>query len=131
MNNLELNEREKTILRYVIHQYILTANPVGSRNISKKYDVGFSPATIRNVMADLEDSGLLGHPHTSAGRVPTDFGYRFYVDSLMEAPKLTDTEKKVQDWILRGKSPKVPLPMSWQGFNRSTVKKPDKEASTL
>ena len=77
MNNLELSEREKSILRYVIHQYILTANPVGSRNISKKYDVGLSPATIRNVMADLEDSGLLGHPHTSAGRVPTDLGYRF------------------------------------------------------
>lgn len=97
MNNLELSEREKSILRYVIHQYILTASPVGSRNISKKYDVGFSPATIRNVMADLEDSGLLGHPHTSAGRVPTDHGYRFYVDSLMGVPKLPITEKRAAD----------------------------------
>ena len=97
MNNLELSEREKTILRYVIHQYILTANPVGSRNISKKYDVGFSPATIRNVMADLEDSGLLGHPHTSAGRVPTDQGYRFYVDSLMGVPKLEALEKRAAE----------------------------------
>ncbi|MCF6270293.1 MAG: heat-inducible transcriptional repressor HrcA [Melioribacteraceae bacterium] len=100
MNNLELSEREKTILRYVIHQFIITANPVGSRNISKKYDVGFSPATIRNVMADLEDSGLLGHPHTSAGRVPTDQGYRFYVDSLMGIPKLPITEKRAAESVI-------------------------------
>ena len=104
MNNLELSEREKTILRYVIHQYILTANPVGSRNISKKYDVGFSPATIRNVMADLEESGLLGHPHTSAGRVPTDFGYRFYVDSLMGVPKLTTSEKLAAEIVINSSS---------------------------
>ena len=94
MQSAELNEREKSILRYVIHQFILTANPVGSRNISKKYDVGLSPATIRNIMADLEDTGLLGHPHTSAGRVPTDQGYRFYVDSLMGPPKLGRAEKR-------------------------------------
>jgi len=100
MNNLELSEREKSILRYVIHQYILTANPVGSRNISKKYDVGFSPATIRNVMSDLEDSGMLGHPHTSAGRVPTDKGYRFYVDSLMGVPKLPITEKRAAEAVI-------------------------------
>ena len=100
MNNLDLSEREKSILRYVVHQYILTANPVGSRNISKKYDVGLSPATIRNVMADLEDSGLLGHPHTSAGRVPTDQGYRFYVDSLMGVPKLPITEKRAAESVI-------------------------------
>ena len=97
MYSPELNDREKSILRYVIHQFILTANPVGSRNISKKYDVGLSPATIRNIMADLEDSGLLGHPHTSAGRVPTDHGYRFYVDSLMGIPKLGRAEKRIAD----------------------------------
>lgn len=88
----ELTEREKSILRYVIHQYILTANPVGSRNLSKKYDIGFSPATVRNIMADLEESGLLSHPHTSAGRIPTDLGYRFYVNSLMESPSLSKNE---------------------------------------
>lgn len=104
MNNLDLSEREKTILRYVIHQYILTANPVGSRNIAKKYDVGFSPATIRNVMADLEESGLLGHPHTSAGRVPTDLGYRFYVDSLMGIPKLSISEKQVAESVINSSS---------------------------
>jgi heat-inducible transcriptional repressor len=92
MFTAELTEREKSILRYVIHQFILTANPVGSRNLSKKYDVGYSPATVRNVMADLEISGFLGHPHTSAGRVPTDLGYRFYVNSLMEEQQLTKNE---------------------------------------
>ena len=84
----ELTDREKSILTYIIQQFILTANPVGSRNLSKKYDIGFSPATVRNIMSDLEDSGFLGHPHTSAGRVPTDLGYRFYVNSLMDPPKL-------------------------------------------
>lgn len=79
----ELSDREKSILRFVVHQFILTANPVGSRNLSKRSEIGLSPATIRNIMSDLEESGLLGHPHTSAGRVPTDMGYRFYVDSLM------------------------------------------------
>lgn len=94
MNVYELSDREKSILRYVIHQFILTANPVGSRNISKKYNIGLSPATIRNIMSDLEDSGFLGHPHTSAGRVPTDKGYRFYVDSLMDIPRLGSNEKR-------------------------------------
>ncbi len=92
MNIYNLSEREKSILRFVIHQFILTANPVGSRLISKKYQIGLSAATIRNIMADLEDSGFLGHPHTSAGRVPTDKGYRFYVDSLMEPMQLKKRE---------------------------------------
>jgi heat-inducible transcriptional repressor len=80
----ELNDREKSILRSIVHQFILTAAPVGSRNIVKKFDLGFSPATVRNIMSDLEESGYINHPHTSAGRIPTDKGYRFYVDSLMD-----------------------------------------------
>ena len=84
----ELNEREKNILRSIIQQFILTASPVGSRNITKRYDIGLSPASVRNIMADLEESGYINHPHTSAGRVPTDKGYRFYVDSLMDIRKL-------------------------------------------
>jgi heat-inducible transcriptional repressor len=95
MINSELSDREKSILRFVIHQYILTASPVGSRNISKKYDLGLSPATVRNIMADLEELGFLDHPHTSAGRVPTDKGYRYYVDSLMPTPKLKQSEKNL------------------------------------
>ncbi|GAB4134878.1 MAG: heat-inducible transcriptional repressor HrcA [Ignavibacteriales bacterium] len=93
MNSVELTEREKSILQYVIQQFILSASPVGSRNISKKYKLGLSPATIRNIMADLEDSGFLQHPHTSAGRVPTDRGYRFYVDELMKPSPLIKSEK--------------------------------------
>jgi heat-inducible transcriptional repressor len=89
----ELNDREKNILRYVIQQFILTALPVGSRNITKKYDIGVSPATVRNIMSDLEDSGFIDHPHTSAGRIPTDKGYRFYVDSLMDIPRLLHSDK--------------------------------------
>ncbi len=97
MKEYKLSDREKTILRNVIRQFILTATPVGSRYIAKKYELGLSPATIRNIMADLEDSGYLGHPHTSAGRTPTDKGYRFYVDSLMEPPKLNTREKNIID----------------------------------
>ncbi len=91
----ELNEREKNILRYIIQQFILTASPVGSRFITKQYDVGLSPASVRNIMSDLEESGLIDHPHTSAGRIPTDKGYRFYVDSLMDIQKLRTTEKGI------------------------------------
>ncbi|QQS37667.1 MAG: heat-inducible transcription repressor HrcA [Ignavibacteriales bacterium] len=86
----ELNDREKSILRSIVHQFILTAAPVGSRNIVKKYDLGFSPATVRNIMSDLEESGYINHPHTSAGRIPTDKGYRFYVDTLMDI-RMPDT----------------------------------------
>lgn len=97
MDDYQLKEREKAILRFVIHQFILTANPVGSRNVSKKYDIGLSPASIRNIMSDLEDLGFLNHPHTSAGRVPTDRGYRVYVDTLMDPPQLDQTIKKIID----------------------------------
>lgn len=97
MEEYLLKDREKAILRFVIHQFILTANPVGSRNVSKKYDLGLSPASIRNVMADLEELGYLNHPHTSAGRVPTDKGYRVYVDSLMDPPRLEEKVKQIID----------------------------------
>lgn len=97
MTERELNEREKSILRSIVQQFILTASPVGSRYIVKKYDIGFSPATVRNIMSDLEESGFIDHPHTSAGRVPTDKGYRFYVDSLMDIPELNLAEKGIID----------------------------------
>lgn len=91
----ELNDREKFILQYVIQQFIITASPVGSRNIVKKYDLELSPATVRNIMADLEEAGYLNQPHTSAGRIPTDKGYRFYVDSLMQPSELGSIEKNI------------------------------------
>lgn len=89
-----LNARERGILRHVVYNYIQTATPVGSRYISKHFESHLSPATIRNVMADLEERGFLSHPHTSAGRVPTDLGYRYYVDYLMEIENLTEPEKQ-------------------------------------
>ncbi len=88
-----LNEREKLILRSIVQQFVLTASPVGSRNITKKFDVGVSPATVRSIMSELEESGYINHPHTSAGRVPTDKGYRYYVNSLMEISELKASEK--------------------------------------
>jgi heat-inducible transcriptional repressor len=91
--NQTLNEREQSILHHVVHNYIQTAIPVGSRYISKHFESSLSAASIRNVMADLEELGFLSHPHTSAGRVPTDLGYRFYIDYLMEMQQLGDDEK--------------------------------------
>jgi heat-inducible transcriptional repressor len=79
-----LDERSRQGLFAVIESYIHKPEPVGSRFVTKKYPMGFSPATIRNIMADLEELGLLTQPHTSAGRVPTDRGYRYYVDSLLK-----------------------------------------------
>lgn len=90
---MRMDERKQRILRAIIQDYIATAEPVGSRTISRKFDLGVSPATIRNEMADLEDMGLIEQPHTSAGRVPSDFGYRYYVDYLMEPFPLTPEEK--------------------------------------
>lgn len=81
---MDMDSRKEKILEAVVLDYIQTAEPVGSRTISKKYDLGVSPATIRNEMADLEEMGLIEQPHTSAGRIPSDKGYRYYVDYLMQ-----------------------------------------------
>lgn len=91
---MELSERKLKILQAIITDYVQNAEPVGSRSIAKKYDLGVSPATIRNEMADLEDMGYLTHPHTSAGRVPSDKAYRLYVNSLMTKPTLSIEERQ-------------------------------------
>jgi heat-inducible transcriptional repressor len=91
----QLSDRERTILRSIIYSFIQTAVPIGSRYIAKHHEIGLSPATVRNVMSDLEYLGYIGHPHTSSGRVPTDKGYRFYVDSLMEVEKLSDEDRSI------------------------------------
>lgn len=83
MQGTHLTEREKAVLAAVIDSYVRTATPAGSRRLSQEYELGVSPATIRNTMADLEAKGLLAHPHASAGRLPTDLAYRYYVDALM------------------------------------------------
>src|SRR5215213_1273841 len=82
----ELTPRERRVLEAVIQTYVQTAEPAGSRMLSRRSGLGVSPATIRNTMSDLEDKGFLTHPHTSAGRVPTDKAYRAYVDSILNAP---------------------------------------------
>ena len=89
---LVLNARKLKILRTIINDYIETAEPIGSRTIAKKYDIGVSSATIRNEMSDLEDMGLISQLHTSSGRVPSEKGYRYYVDCMMERRMLTSDE---------------------------------------
>jgi len=89
-----LSEREREILSAVVRQFVLTANPVGSRQLLRRQGFHLSAATIRNVMADLEEMGLLCHPHKSAGRVPSDLGYRMYVDDLMESRDLSPAERE-------------------------------------
>jgi heat-inducible transcriptional repressor len=91
--NETFSERDRKILQAIIMDYIQTAEPVGSRTVSKKYKMGLSPATIRNVMSDLEETGFLSQPHTSAGRVPTDRAFRFYVDSILRVGKLSRVER--------------------------------------
>ncbi|HET6519894.1 MAG TPA: heat-inducible transcriptional repressor HrcA [Geminicoccaceae bacterium] len=93
----ELNERSREIFRQIVDGYVLTGEPVGSRTISRRLSAPLSPATIRNVMADLEEAGLLYAPHTSAGRVPTDAGLRLYVDGLLEVGNLTEEERRTID----------------------------------
>ncbi len=91
---MDLNERKLKILQAIITDFIVSAEPVGSRTLSRRYGMGISPATIRNEMADLEEMGFLTHPHTSAGRVPSTKAYRLYVDSLMERHELSKLEKE-------------------------------------
>ena len=93
MSRDALNDREALILQAVVHTYITTAEPVGSRSIVKRFGLDWSPATVRNVMADLEELGFLEQLHTSSGRVPTDRGYRYYVDYLMGVQELTLSER--------------------------------------
>ncbi len=94
MNLPQLTDRERRVLEAVIRAYVETAEPAGSRLISRRFGLGVSPATVRNTMSDLEDKGFLYHPHTSAGRVPTDLAYRVYVDSLMRVRPLNEQARE-------------------------------------
>ena len=89
-----LTERKGRVLKIIIGEYVSTATPVGSENIARKHGLGVSPATIRNDMAYLEEEGYITHPHPSAGRIPSDKGYRYYVDSLMEGMELPLVEQR-------------------------------------
>ena len=90
----ELNERSQHILEAIVEDYIVSAEPVGSRAITRRHSLSLSPASVRNVMADLEDMGLLCSPHTSAGRIPTPKGFQYYIDSLLEVRNLSKEEKQ-------------------------------------
>ena len=89
-----LNDRNRKIFSSIVQEYIINAEPVSSRKIAKKYSLDLSSATIRNVMADLEEAGFLSHPHTSAGRVPTDQGFRFYVNTILNNRELSLVSKE-------------------------------------
>ena len=89
---MRLDERKLRILRTIIDDYVMTATPIGSRTISKRSELGLSSATIRNEMSDLEEMGFLEQPHTSAGRVPSEKAYRFYVDTMMKVGQLSEDE---------------------------------------
>lgn len=96
----ELNQRQRRLLALVVREYTETVQPVGSAGICEKHpELDCSSATIRNELAELESKGFLTHPHTSAGRIPTDKGYRFYVDQLMEAYRLTAREKTLVEQL--------------------------------
>lgn len=92
-----LTERQKLILKAVVNNYIEFAEPIGSRAISKRNDIGYSPATIRNEMADLEEMGFLEQPHTSSGRIPSNKGYRYYVDNLIDSGDITISKDVLGD----------------------------------
>src|ERR671926_1317326 len=89
----QLSDRELKVLEAVVQTYIETAEPAGSQTIARRFGLGVSPATIRNTMSELEDKGYLFHPHTSAGRVPTDQAYRVYVDAIMRLSPPSDQEQ--------------------------------------
>src|SRR5690554_1731812 len=88
-----LNDRKISVLQAIIDDYIQSAEPVGSRTIARRYKLGVSPATIRNEMADLEEIGYIIQPHVSAGRIPSDKGYRFYVDVLMQPNPVSEQQR--------------------------------------
>src|SRR2546427_7140981 len=94
MNRPVLDERHRRILTFVVESHVSRAEPVGSHYVRAAYHLSISPATIRNAMQQLEERGFLGHPHTSAGRVPTEVGYRYYVDELMRPESIPPATRR-------------------------------------
>src|SRR5216117_3657459 len=102
MASEELTKREQRVLEAVIRTYVETAEPAGSRTLSQRCGLGVSPATIRSTMSDLEEKGFLFHPHTSAGRVPTNKAYRAYVDALLSTPPAIPADRDRLAEVLGG-----------------------------
>ncbi len=125
---VELTQRRKEILGIVIREYVITATPVGSGVLAAEYELGVSPATIRNEMAALEEAGYLTHPYTSAGRVPTVKGYRYFVEQLMEASHLPARERQ----IIRQQFEKAGWePDSWMRLSASVLAQVANSASLV
>ena len=99
----QLNERSREIFRLIVESYLATGEPVGSRNLSRILPMTLSPASVRNVMSDLEQLGLVYAPHTSAGRLPTEIGLRFFVDALMQIGDLTENDRKAIEAQVAGR----------------------------
>ena len=99
---LTMQNRQLEILRAIVDEYVATEEPVGSKVIAEKHGLGVSPATIRNDMAVLEDAGLIKQPHTSAGRIPTNSGYRMFVDKIAEIKPLSTAERRAIENFLDG-----------------------------
>src|SRR4051812_15790401 len=97
-----LDERKLAVLRAIVEDYVSTNEPVGSKALVERHNLGVSPATIRNDMAVLEEQGYIAQPHTSAGRVPTDKGYRLFVDRLSQVKPLSSAERKAIETFLAG-----------------------------
>lgn len=96
-----LSHREHEILHQVVHRFVRTASPVASKTLAEEHGFAMSPATIRNTLHQLEQRGFLEHPHTSAGRIPTESGYRYFVDSLLTIPELSESEQTALDAVSR------------------------------
>ncbi len=107
MDIKDLSDRNRVIFRQIVETYLETGEPVGSRTLSRVDGIDVSPATIRNVMADLEEGGLISAPHVSAGRIPTDMGLRLFVDGLMQVGELTSDERAIIRGRLKGDSRSV------------------------
>src|ERR687886_3065864 len=97
-----LSERRLQVLRAIVQDYVGTEEPVGSKALTERHNLGVSPATVRNDMAALEDEGYIAQPHTSAGRVPTDLGYRLFVDRLSTVKPLSVAERRAIQTLLDG-----------------------------
>ena len=97
-----MESRQLEILRAIVEEYVATNEPVGSKAISQRHALGISPATIRNEMSVLEDAGLITQPHTSAGRIPTDKGYRLFVDRIATVKPLSKAERRAIETFLEG-----------------------------
>jgi heat-inducible transcriptional repressor len=104
-----LNERSREIFRQIVESYLATGEPVGSRNLSRLLPITLSPASVRNVMSDLEQLGLIYAPHTSAGRLPTEIGLRFFVDALMQVGDLSETDRRSIEAQVAGAHSKKPM----------------------